>query len=79
MKAANRPRKTPRTSGRYFIQSANDDRLVAGVATYSLEIMQELPHLDTLLVPVGAGSGVCGASDCRERDQPVPAGHRRTG
>jgi threonine dehydratase len=48
-------------SGRYFIQSANDDRLVAGVATYSLEIMQELPHLDVLLVPVGAGSGVCGA------------------
>lgn len=48
-------------SGRYFIQSANDDRLVTGVATYSLEIMQELPHLDALLVPVGAGSGVCGA------------------
>jgi threonine dehydratase len=47
-------------SGRYFIQSANDDRLVTGVATYSLEIMQELPHLDVLLVPVGAGSGVCG-------------------
>lgn len=48
-------------SGRYFIQSANDDRLVTGVATYTLEIMQELPRLDVLLVPVGAGSGVCGA------------------
>ena len=49
------------SSGRYFIESANDDRLVTGVATSTLEIMQELPHLDVLLVPVGAGSGVCGA------------------
>ena len=49
------------STGRYFIQSANDDRLVTGVATYTYEIMQELPHLDVLLVPVGAGSGVCGA------------------
>jgi threonine dehydratase len=48
-------------SGRYFVQSANDDRLVSGVGTYAYEIMQELPHLDVLLVPVGAGSGVCGA------------------
>jgi threonine dehydratase len=50
-----------KATGRYFIQSANDNRLVTGVATYSLEIMEALPQLDTLLVPVGAGSGVCGA------------------
>ena len=56
-----RAQQDAEASGRYFIQSANDDRLVAGVATYSLEIMQDLPYLDTLLVPVGAGSGVCGA------------------
>jgi threonine dehydratase len=47
-------------TGRYFIQSANDDRLVTGVGTYTLEIMQDLPRLDVLFVPVGAGSGVCG-------------------
>jgi threonine dehydratase len=50
-----------RASGRYFVESANDDRLVAGVGTYTLEIMQAIPHVDVLLVPVGAGSGVCGA------------------
>jgi threonine dehydratase len=59
--ARNRAEEDANASGRYFIQSANDDRLVAGVGTYTYEIMQEIPHLDTLLVPVGAGSGVCGA------------------
>ena len=49
------------SSGRYFIHSANDDRLITGVGTYSLEIMQALPHVDVIFVPVGAGSGVCGA------------------
>ena len=48
-------------SGQYFIHSANDDRLITGVATYSLEIMEAIPHVDVIFVPVGAGSGVCGA------------------
>ena len=48
-------------SGRYFVQSANDDRLVTGVATYTLETLEAHPEIDVMLVPVGAGSGVCGA------------------
>ncbi|HQY30196.1 MAG TPA: pyridoxal-phosphate dependent enzyme, partial [Thermomicrobiales bacterium] len=32
------------SSGRYFIHSANDERLIAGVGTYALEIMQAIPH-----------------------------------
>ena len=28
--------------------------------TYALEILEELPTVDTIIVPVGAGSGVCG-------------------
>ncbi len=50
-----------RASGQYFIHSANDDRLITGVGTYSLEIMEAIPHVDVIFVPVGAGSGVCGA------------------
>jgi len=37
-----------------------DERLIEGVGTYALEIMEELPSVDTIIVPVGAGSGVCG-------------------
>lgn len=39
-----------------------DRPLICGVATFALEIMEELPDVDTIIVPVGAGSGVCGTA-----------------
>ena len=47
--------------GLYFIHSANERLLIAGVATYSLEVLRDQPDLDVMIVPVGGGSGVCGA------------------
>jgi threonine dehydratase len=35
--------------------------LVRGVATYSLELFRAAPALDALYVPIGLGSGICGA------------------
>ncbi|HET7881011.1 MAG TPA: threonine dehydratase [Acetobacteraceae bacterium] len=35
--------------------------LVKGVATYSLEMFRGAPPLDALYVPIGLGSGICGA------------------
>ncbi len=35
--------------------------LVKGVATYSLELFRTAPPLDALYVPIGLGSGICGA------------------
>ena len=35
--------------------------LVLGVASYSLELFRAAPHLDVLYVPIGLGSGICGA------------------
>ena len=37
-----------------------DEKLICGVGTYALEIFDELPDVDYIIVPVGAGSGVCG-------------------
>ena len=45
----------------YFVHNANEPRLIAGVATYALEIIEAVPNLDALIVPVGGGSGVSGA------------------
>jgi len=39
-----------------------EELLICGVGTYGLEIMEELPEVDTIIVPVGAGSGACGTS-----------------
>jgi threonine dehydratase len=40
--------------------------LVRGVATYSLELLRAHPDLDVLYVPVGLGSGICGAVAARD-------------
>jgi len=40
--------------------------LVQGVATYSLELFRAVPSLDTLYVPIGLGSGICGAIAVRD-------------
>jgi threonine dehydratase len=42
------------------------DVLVRGVATYSLEFLRAVPGLDTVYVPIGLGSGVCGMIAARE-------------
>jgi len=34
--------------------------LVRGVATYAFELLLAAPHLDTVYVPIGCGSGICG-------------------
>ena len=40
--------------------------LVAGVATWGYELLRAVPHLDALYVPIGLGSGICGAIAARE-------------
>ncbi|MBN1963778.1 MAG: pyridoxal-phosphate dependent enzyme [Anaerolineae bacterium] len=37
-----------------------DELLIAGVGTYALEIVEDLPDVDAIFVPVGGGSGACG-------------------
>jgi threonine dehydratase len=34
--------------------------LICGVGTYALEIIEDLPDVEVIIGPVGAGSGVCG-------------------
>jgi threonine dehydratase len=46
----------------YYVHPANEPLLIAGVGTIGLEILEALPDVDTIIVPIGAGSGVCGTS-----------------
>jgi threonine dehydratase len=43
-----------------------DETLVRGVASYSLELFHAVPDIHTLYVPVGWGSGICGAMAARD-------------
>ena len=47
--------------GLYYIHPCMEPDLIHGVGTYSLEIFESLPELHTIIVPIGGGSGICGA------------------
>ena len=51
--------------GLHMVPSWHED-LVAGVATGWLELLRAQPGLDLLLVPIGQGSGICGAIAARQ-------------
>lgn len=40
--------------------------LIAGVATYSMELLRAAPPLDVVYVPIGLGSGICGMIAARD-------------
>jgi threonine dehydratase len=58
-------RRAAETGARY-VHSANEPLLIAGVATYALEVFEALPDADVVFVPVGGGSGACGLITVRE-------------
>jgi threonine dehydratase len=47
-------------TGARYVHSANEPLLLAGVGTYALEIFEDLPEVDVILVAIGGGSGACG-------------------
>ena len=47
--------------GYRYIHSGNEPDLIAGVATHTLELLQERSDIDVILVPVGGGSGAAAA------------------
>jgi threonine dehydratase len=47
--------------GYRYIHSGDEPLLIAGVATQTLEILEEQPETDVVIVPIGGGSGAAGA------------------
>ena len=50
-----------REHGYRYIHSGDEPLLIAGVGTHTLEVLQEQPRIDTVIVPIGGGSGAAGA------------------
>ncbi len=53
--------KLAREHGYRYIHSGDEPLLIAGVGTHTLEVLEEEPRVDTVIVPIGGGSGVAGA------------------
>lgn len=48
--------------GYRYIHSGDEPYLIAGVATYTLELLEQQPDIAAIIVPVGGGSGAAGAA-----------------
>ena len=46
--------------GYRYVHSGNEPLLIAGVATEALELLEEQPDVDVIVVPIGGGSGAAG-------------------
>lgn len=52
--------RVARENGFRYVHSANEPGLIAGVGTIALEILEELPDADVIIVPAGGGSNAAG-------------------
>jgi threonine dehydratase len=53
--------KLAEQNGYRYVHSGNEPHLVAGVGTSTLEIFEDQPDIDVIIVPIGGGSGAAGA------------------
>jgi threonine dehydratase len=79
-----RARQMQQETGATFIHPFDDDEVIAGQGTIGLEILDQLPDVDAVLVPVGGGGLVSGvafaikalnpgsrSTACRRRTRPA--------
>ncbi len=50
-----------REEGYRYVHTVDEPLLISGVGTASLEIIEDLPDIDIMLLPLGGGSGISGA------------------
>jgi threonine dehydratase len=51
--------------GLRYVHSANEPLLIAGVGTLALEMLEDQPDIDVILVPIGGGSSASGCAIVR--------------
>ena len=57
--------------GYRYVHSGDEPHLIAGVATYALEILEDAPDIDVILCPLGGGSGAAGCCLVAEAVNPA--------
>ncbi len=63
-------RETAARTGRVFVSPYNDPDIVFGAATAGLELADQLPAFDDVLVPVGGGGLIAGVAACLKAVRP---------
>ncbi len=65
-------RELEKERGYTFVHPFDDPRVIAGQGTVAIEMLQDVPGLDTLVVPIGGGGLISGMSTvARAADHPI--------
>jgi threonine dehydratase len=60
-----------RRNGYAMVPPYNDEKIIAGQGTIALEILEDLPEVDTVLVPVGGGGMISGIAAAIKLSKPT--------
>ena len=60
--AGRKRRRSPRSGKLVFVHPYDDARIIAGQGTVALEMLQDVPELEMLVVPVGGGGLIAGCA-----------------
>lgn len=59
-----------RDSDSIFVDPCSDEVVIAGQGTIAIEILEQQPHIDTILVPIGGGGIITGISIAAKHIKP---------
>jgi threonine dehydratase len=68
--AGERAREIEREEGRFYLHAFDDEDVMAGQGTIGLEILEDLPEVDTVVVPIGGGGLVSGVATALKGIEP---------
>jgi threonine dehydratase len=68
--AAERAHEIERDEDRTYVHAFDDEMVMAGQGTIGLEILEDLPELDTVVVPIGGGGLISGIATAIKGRQP---------
>jgi len=68
--AAERAHEIEREEGRYYLPAFDDREVMAGQGTIGLEIVEALPEVETVVVPIGGGGLISGIATALKGHRP---------
>jgi threonine dehydratase len=68
--ASEKAHEIEREEGRTYVHAFDDEMVMAGQGTIGLEILEDLPKLDTVVVPIGGGGLIAGVATAIKEQQP---------
>ncbi|MFC7132317.1 MULTISPECIES: threonine ammonia-lyase [Salinibaculum] len=68
--AAEHAHELEREEGRYYLHAFDDEMVMAGQGTIGLEILEDLPGVETVVVPIGGGGLISGIATALKGKNP---------